>query len=96
MIYSVGPKINELLIHDPSTWHTLQIYHDCRDVVKNICIVNDCAERGVKLIKDFNEFGTRSESQKQNMMSVVEYARKTVPKPTKKNIENLRTDSTFF
>ena len=48
-------------------------------------VVNDTAERGIALIKKFNE-SVRDEQQKQFLLRVVEHHRKVVNKRTKKGL----------
>jgi exopolyphosphatase/pppGpp-phosphohydrolase len=53
--------------------------------------VNDCAERGVKLIEDFN-LTTTDETQKQYLLQVVEAHRKTFHKCNLKELGSMYTD----
>ena len=39
-------------------------------VIGNLKVVNDSAERGIKLIEDFNEKFTKDENQKQFLLQV--------------------------
>lgn len=61
---------------DPSEWKGLDSYKKSRDIVKGIKVVNDCAERGVALITQFNDKLTKNEEQKQYLLQVVENHRK--------------------
>lgn len=61
---------------DPSVWKGLDSYKKSRDIVKGIKVVNDCAERGVALISQFNAKLTKNEEQKQYLSQVVETHRK--------------------
>ena len=49
------------------------------------CVWSMTAERAVKLVTDFNASLTLNEEQKQLMFQVVEYHRKLVTAPVKKN-----------
>lgn len=60
----------------PSEWMGLDSYKKYRDIVKSIKVVNDCAERGVALITQFNDKLTKNEEQKQYLLQVVETHRK--------------------
>ena len=42
-------------------------------------VVNDTAERGVKLIQDFNSYLTKDEEQRQFLLQVVSECRKIFP-----------------
>ena len=60
----------------PSTWESNLEYKRGKDIVNKLKVVNDTAERGVKLIEDFNTIGSKNEEQKQYMLQVVtEYRR---------------------
>lgn len=56
-------------------WANDPTYLEALKVVSNIPSVNDCAERGVALIQEFNET-SKDESQKQCLLQVVEKHRK--------------------
>lgn len=56
-----------------------------RSHVDALKVVNDTAERGIALIKQFNE-SARDEQQKQFLLRIVEHHRKAVTKRTKKAI----------
>lgn len=64
--------------------------------MKHIKVVNDIAERGVKLFQDFNKLITNDEEEKQLLLQIVEANRKKVPtEPTKKAVlESLQKPST--
>lgn len=83
-------NVRDIIKKDPETWDTLSEYKKASELISQIQIINDPAERGVKLAKDFNEFGTRDEKQLQKLMKNVEHTRKLVPKATKKHMENLK------
>jgi len=61
-------------------WHDSQSYKVARELVKNLPCVNDCAERGVALIQNFNETITKDEEQKQFLLQVVEKHRRDFSK----------------
>jgi hypothetical protein len=62
-----------------SDWSTDEGYNEGKNIVKKIKVVNDAAERGVKLIEDYNAKLTKDESQKQFLLQVVENYRKKFP-----------------
>lgn len=57
-----------------SAWPETESFKDAVNIVSNITCVNDCAERGVALITNFNAC-TKDETQKQYMLQVVEQHR---------------------
>ena len=57
-------------------WCETMSYQQALKTVKNLPCINDCAERGVALVENFNDVA-RDESQKQCVLQVVEKHRKT-------------------
>lgn len=57
----------DFLEFDPSTWPVRDDYRDGFEFCKNIHVVNDAAERGVKLTTDCNDISTKDEKQKQDI-----------------------------
>lgn len=55
--------------------------------LEHMTSVNDEAERGVKLAKDFNSFSPRDEAHKQNLFKAVHHARKKFKGISKKSME---------
>jgi hypothetical protein len=55
-------------------------------MVKKLKVVNDIAERGVKLIKDYNECLTKNEEQKQFILQIVSDYRRRFPDCNKKTL----------
>jgi len=52
--------------------------------VQQLRVVNDTAERGVKLFVEFNQLITNDEEEKQFLLEVVEANRKAIPTQTTK------------
>jgi len=58
-------------------WENNEDYNKALSILKNIPVINDVAERGVKLIEDYNNKITKDESQKQYLLQVVsDYCKK--------------------
>lgn len=55
----------------PSTWENNLEYKWGKEIISKLKIVNDTAERAVKLIEDFNKIGSKNEEQKQYILQVV-------------------------
>ena len=70
---------------DPDEWAEATEYLNVRRTVSAVRCVNDCAERAVKLATDFNQVLTNDESQRQLVFQLVEYHRKHINEPLKKN-----------
>jgi hypothetical protein len=63
----------------PSQWDEIEAYQVGMSQMQKLRVVNDTAERGVKLFKEFNTLLTKDEQEKQFLLQVVEANRKTVP-----------------
>ena len=71
-----GPQ--DWLITSPETWHEIPSYQALEGFAANVTVVNDVAERGVKLITDFIE-KCEDEGQREALLQVVEDHRNTYP-----------------
>jgi len=80
---------------DPTEWKNNTNYKFGKKVVDALHIVNDTAERGVKLMQKFNEKFTKNEEQKQCLLQVgilnktfLKYKKiKTYPECSKKSMQ---------
>jgi len=72
------PMIQE---SDPGKWDH---YKQAKGTVDTLHVVNDSAERAVKLAKEFNSALTHGEEQRQLIFQVVEHHRKLLPALLKK------------
>lgn len=61
---------DEFIKIHPNSWNNQSEYKEAEAVIKNIKVVNDAAERGIKLIEEFNTSITYDEDQKQYLMQV--------------------------
>ena len=50
---------SNFLEQDPQSWEINEQYKHCLDVVKKIKVVNDAAERGIKLVQEYNSVLTK-------------------------------------
>jgi len=64
---------------DPSTWRSNEDFQKSIVLLKKIPVIKDVAERGVKLIEEYNDKITKDESQKQYLLQVVSDYRKKIP-----------------
>jgi len=77
-------KINtDFISIDPSSWQNNERYKKAAAIIKNIPVVNDVAERGFKLIEEYNNKITKNKSQNQYLLQVVYDYRKTYPDSNK-------------
>ena len=70
---------------DPTFWQDDETYLRNRVIAESLVVVNDCAERGIGLIKEFNETVTKNEDQRQYLLLVVDAHRKALKECSKKN-----------
>ena len=63
----------------PKIWAENVDFKDAEQIVWSLKVVNDTAERGVKLITDYNNILTKNEDQKQFLLQVVREHRKLFP-----------------
>ena len=61
-------------------------YHAAVDIVQNIRVVNDSAERGVKLANDFLK-SAKCEEKYQQILQVVENSRHSLPDQRNRKLE---------
>lgn len=81
--------LHVLNIHDVALqypiecWEKMECMKHAKEFIRAFKVVNDCAERGVSLIQQFNHFGTKDEEQKQYLLQVVAQHRKQHPQAKK-------------
>jgi len=61
---------SEYLKIDPTKWNDNLAYQSAKRTIDSLQIVNDTAERGVKLMEDFNDKFSKNENQKQFLLQV--------------------------
>ena len=64
---------------DPLEWEDGTSFRIGLEIVKKHQIVNDTAERGVKLMEDYNKILSRIEEEKQCILQIVSEYRKKYP-----------------
>lgn len=77
----------DFLKTDPELWATNDDYKNAKHYLSHLKVVNDCAERGVALMKEFNSSITKNEEQKQYLLKVVQKHRKRFPNVNKSTLE---------
>jgi hypothetical protein len=60
----------DFLAQDPSLWQQNESYRKDKEILRGLQVVNDTAERGVALIKNFNRTITKREDDFQNLLLV--------------------------
>lgn len=81
----------DFLTTDVSLWHKNKSYRECVEMVNNLAVVNDSAERGVKLMEDYNDILTKNEEQKQYVLQIVREYRKKFPDSAKATLAQHQT-----
>lgn len=69
-------------------WHLMNDYIHLKQFISSLEVVNDAAERGIKIISDFKDM-CRDEEQQNYLFQVIEAHRETVKSFTKKNLQHL-------
>lgn len=77
----------EFLNHDPATWMDRQDYKEARNMLKLIKVVNDSAERGVKLMSDYIKILSKNEEEKQWILLIVSLFRQMYKSHNKKDLQ---------
>lgn len=83
---SLGLNILVLSGTDPETWEKIPAFQATKAVVKSLKVINDAAERSVALMSSFNESITKTESEMQKLIQVVEDNRKRIPDARKSTL----------
>lgn len=83
---SLQLDIDFMFKNDVHEWKNLNDYKAAQKTVNSIQVVNDNAERTLKLMTDFNESLTTNEGKKQQTIQVIEDHRKRVPNTKKSTL----------
>lgn len=78
---------SSFLGENPKTWEENSGFLEGRKIMKSLTVVNDVAERGVKLMSDFNTSLSKNEDQVQFILQTVSDYRKRHPKATKSTLK---------
>ena len=73
------------------TWQDDSDYAKAHSIVKNLKVVNDVAERGIKMMSDYAEKITTDHQHRQVLLQVVEKHRNFFPSYQKKALKNVMT-----
>jgi hypothetical protein len=61
----------QFLTIDPANWNNHEDYIIGKQIINSLKVVNDTAERGVKLIEEYNKKFTKNEEQKPRVLQVI-------------------------
>lgn len=93
-LQSLRINIQFMFDNHANEWKHLDAYKIAKTTVDSLHVVNDCAERALKLITNLNESLTTKEEEKQQVIQVVEDNRKKIPN-TKKSVLSKYKKHTF-
>jgi hypothetical protein len=79
LLFQVLGISSDWLQLSPSLWQSDDAYQKIAMVARNFKVVNDLAERAVKLITTFSTTIIKDETQKQCLLQIVEYHRSQIP-----------------
>lgn len=77
---------SDFLNKDPSTWETIVQFDENWTFCRDLMVVNDVAERGIKFVQDYNQILTRDEEEYQLILQVCEWYRKMYPSHKKSDL----------
>lgn len=82
---SLNLDIDFMFRNPVSDWKNLEDYKNAKTIVDSFKVVNDTAERALKLMTDINESHSSNEARKQQVVQVIEDNWKKIPN-TKKSV----------
>jgi hypothetical protein len=82
----LGLDVSILAGTEPDAWISLPAYERAATVVSFLKVVNDSAERYIALMSAFNQSLTKTESEMQRLIQVVEDHRQRIPDTSKKTL----------
>lgn len=71
---------------DSSIWSENDTFKKGFQIISKLKVINDTAERGVKLMEDYNKLITRDEDQKQYLLQIIQDYRRRFPNSTKETL----------
>ncbi|XP_050065978.1 uncharacterized protein LOC126555054 [Aphis gossypii] len=71
----------------PKNWNDLEGYQKGKEIIESLRVVNDTAERVVKLMEEFNDKFTKNEDQKQFVLQTVQDNRKKYPGASRETLK---------
>jgi hypothetical protein len=82
----LGLDVKLLTEQHPSTWNRTPSFQSMKTKINTIKVVNDTAERFIKLMSTYNQSQTKNEEELQDVLQVVEDHHKRVPDCSKATI----------
>lgn len=81
-----GEENHPFLTMNPSQWSSDAQYNKMNEIVKDLAVVNDSAERAIGLMKKFNNTLIKSQKGQNELLQSVENFRKEIPNSKKSTI----------
>lgn len=78
----------EFLSTDPSLWYENDDFIHGLEIVSKLRVINDCAERAVSLMEQYNNILTRNEDQKQFILQIITEFRQKYPDARKSTVSH--------
>ena len=76
------------MVKDPvASWKDHAGYCEAKEIIDNLLVTNDTAERGIKMITDFNTSLVKDPNERQRLLQVVEYHRSKIPDAKKTTVK---------
>ena len=79
MLFTILGLNSDWLRKDPKEWSQSDDYKEMEEYVRSLKVVNDTAERGVKMITDYSKILTKDEKLRGKLLQGVEMSRKINP-----------------
>jgi hypothetical protein len=80
-----------LFKEDPVQWEGMVEYKRARAKVNGLKVINDCAERAIALMTQYNDSLAKDEEKKRKILQVVENNRKRVKSTSKNALQHYKT-----
>ena len=88
-LFNILNHREDWLSEQPNKWQNMAEFKEAQHVVRNIRVVNDAAERAIKLITEYSTKISKDEDEKQALFQVIENHRKLIPKVDKATLSKL-------
>ena len=88
MLFTILGTDSDWLHLSPDQWNDNAQYMEMEEYVRTVKVVNDAAERGIKLISDYSQILTKDNETRVKLLQGVEMSRKINPDFKKSTLNN--------
>ena len=88
MLFNILGTDSDWLHLSPEEWKESSQYREMEEYVRTVKVVNDLAERGIKLISDYSQILTKDNQTRVTLLQGVEMSRKIHPNFKKSTLNN--------